>query len=57
MTIPEREYVFWKYLRAYGIFNEKGDLIGFKKEAPEEVKKSWQEYLKAREKWLEEGVQ
>ena len=50
-------YAFWKYADEYGIFNEEdGCIIGFKDDAPEEAKKSWEEYLKDRAKWDEEGL-
>lgn len=32
-----------------------GELIGFKDNAPEEIKKSWEEYLKDRTAWDEIG--
>ena len=40
-------FTFWDYAVDYGIFSEvTGELIGFRDDVPEEVKKSWEEYLK-----------
>ena len=40
-------FTFWDYAADYGIFSEvTGALIGFRDDAPEEIKKSWEEYLK-----------
>lgn len=43
-------FLFMKYEDEYGVFRNDGDvddgeLIGFRDDAPEEVKKSWEEYL------------
>ena len=54
--LMEHEYIFWEYIEDYGIFNEKGDLVSFQDDAPEEVKKSWEEYRKRAEVWKAEGI-
>lgn len=55
------KFIFMKYVAEYGIFRNDGsigdgDLIGFKEDAPAEVKKSWAEYQKLQAKWREEGI-
>ena len=57
---PDR-YLFTKYTDKYGIrCNDgsihTGELIGFRDDAPEEAKKSWEEYLQDRARWDEEGL-
>ncbi len=50
----DSHFIFWKYMEEYGIFDsEDGDFIDFRDDAPEEVKKSWEEYLKLEEKRME----
>ena len=45
--IDGASFVFWKYLKEYGIFDEELlEYVGFRDDAPEEVKKSWEEYQK-----------
>lgn len=46
----DSHFIFWKYIDKYGVVDEKkGELIGFSDDAPEEVKKSWEEFLKLEE--------
>lgn len=50
-------WLFWDYLKEYGIFDEERlEYVGLKDDAPEEVKKSWAEYQKLEAKWREEGT-
>ena len=55
--IERGNWIFWDYLEEYGIYDEDGSLTGFRDDAPEEVKKSWEEYQKLKEKWRAEGIQ
>ncbi len=54
-------YLFIKYADEYGIIRNdgsihSGELIGVRDDAPEEVKKSWEEFLKNRERDRELGL-
>ena len=44
--ISGTDFIFWKYIRKYGVFNERGDVVGIKEYAPKEIKVSWKEYQK-----------
>lgn len=46
MIISGSDFVFWEYIDQYGVFDERGDLVGVKRDAPEEIKASWEEYQK-----------
>ena len=55
------KFIFWKYSNEYGVRRggddvDAGELIGFRDDAPEEVKKSWEEYLEFERKNQELGL-
>ena len=54
--ISETDFIFWKYVLEYGVFDERGNVVGVREDAPKEIKQSWEEYQKtealAREKGL-----
>ena len=55
--IERGNWIFWDYLKEYGIFDEELlEYVGLRDDAPEEVKKSWEEYQKLEEKWRAEGI-
>lgn len=49
-------YLFMDYDEEYGIFRNDGELIGFREDAPEEVKRSWEKYLEDCKKNIEIGI-
>ena len=56
MLIDCTKYIFIQYVKEYGIYDEDGCLVGMKETAPEEVKKSFEEYQKKREEWEAMGI-
>lgn len=52
MNMYEEKDVLWL---KYTIFDDDGDIIGISKEAPDEVKKSYEEHLKEIEEYTRQG--
>ncbi len=52
MNMYEEKDVLWL---KYAIFDDDGDIIGISKEAPDEVKKSYEEHLKEIEEYTRQG--
>lgn len=46
MSVVVSEIVFWKYVKEYGIFDEMGTLVGLRDDAPEEAKKSYEDFCR-----------
>ena len=57
MLIEENKFVFGKYLEQYGIYDENLlEYVGFRDDAPDEAKKSWEEYQKFRAEMHSQGI-
>ena len=55
--IERGNWIFWDYLKEYGIYDEeKMEYVGLRDDAPEEVKKSYEEFEKMYNKALAEGI-
>ena len=51
------KFIFWKYLDEYGIYDEElMEYVGLRDDTPDEVKKSWEEYLEFERKNQELGL-
>ena len=60
MSIEKGMYEFWEYdlyfFEEYCIYNEYGDLIGVKDDAPNDFKKAFEEYMEQEKKYQAESL-
>ena len=55
--IDGSDFAFWDYIDEYGIIDEEeGVVIGLRDDAPEEAKKSWEEFEKLEALAIEKGL-
>ena len=57
MLIEKNKFIFEEYLEEYGIYDEElMEYVGLRDDTPDEVKKSWEEYLEFERKNQELGL-